>query len=167
MNSLLLTILSRLPFFPVRPSMPRSFPGQIIQWNTVRMFRFLAEKLSLNELYSFGYDSVAGVGPVAGDYRVGKEENALINYKRGILSMGLLFDEQEGNTLATQSNKTQRFGAGTQIDLDKRQAVRCISIPRSQNQQHRQSILVFVLDRGTVPADTRFHRIVGHLLSGG
>jgi predicted porin len=77
----------------------------------------LGGTLSLNELYSFGYDSVAGIGPVAGDYRVGKEENALVNYKRGILSMGLLFDEQEGNTLATQSNKTQRFGAGTQIDL--------------------------------------------------
>jgi predicted porin len=115
-----------LAYDPVAPavfSSPAFDPAFVARADNSVEYRndaqLLGGKLSLNALYSFGYDSVAGVGPVAGDYRVGKEESALLNYKRGILSIGLLFDEQKGNTLATQSNKTQRFGAATQIDLDK------------------------------------------------
>ncbi|SOE98970.1 Outer membrane protein (porin) [Burkholderia sp. OK233] len=74
-------------------------------------------KLSLDALYSFGYDSVTGVGPVAGDYRVGKEESIFVNYQRSIVSLGLLFDQQNGNTIAAQDNKAQRFGAAAQVDL--------------------------------------------------
>ncbi|NPT55085.1 porin [Paraburkholderia elongata] len=74
-------------------------------------------KLSLDALYSFGYDSVTGVGPVAGDYRVGKEESLFINYQRSVVSVGLLFDQQNGNTIAAQDNKVQRFGAAAQVDL--------------------------------------------------
>ncbi|NPT59833.1 porin [Paraburkholderia elongata] len=77
----------------------------------------LGGKLSIDALYSFGYDSVTGAGPVAGDYRVGKEESLFINYQRSVVSVGLLFDQQNGNTIATQDNKVQRFGAATQVDL--------------------------------------------------
>lgn len=77
----------------------------------------LGGKLSFDALYSFGYDSVAGVGPLPGDFRVGKEESVFINYQRSIASVGLLFDQQNGNTLATQASEVRRYGAAAQVDL--------------------------------------------------
>lgn len=74
--------------------------------------------LSASAFYSFGYDAVTGVGPVAGNYRVGKEESVFLNYKRKEGSLGLMFDQQNGNTLVTQASKTQRYGLGAQVNLE-------------------------------------------------
>jgi predicted porin len=81
-------------------------------------FDVLGGKLMVEELYSFGYDGVTGVGPVAGAYRVGKEESLFTTYNRGIATLGLLFDQQNGNTVALQGVKTQRYGVGALVDLN-------------------------------------------------
>ncbi|HEY1610898.1 MAG TPA: porin [Paraburkholderia sp.] len=81
-------------------------------------FGVLGGKLRVEQLYSFGYDSVTGAGPVAGAYRVGKEESLFVTYKRGIGTLGLLFDQQNGNTIATQGVKMQRYGVGASINLN-------------------------------------------------
>lgn len=81
-------------------------------------FDVLGGKLMVENLYSFGYDSVTGAGPVAGAYRVGKEESLFVTYTHGIGTLGLLFDQQNGNTVATQGVKTQRYGAAASIDLN-------------------------------------------------
>lgn len=81
-------------------------------------FGVLGGKLRIEQLYSFGYDSVTGAGPVAGNYRVGKEESLFVTYKRGIGTLGLLFDQQNGNTVASQGVKTQRYGVGASVDLN-------------------------------------------------
>lgn len=89
--------------------------------NSVRYlgkFDVLGGKLMLENLYSFGYDSVTGAGPVAGAYRVGKEESLFVTYTHGIGTLGLLFDQQNGNTVATQGVKAQRYGAGVSVDLN-------------------------------------------------
>jgi predicted porin len=78
----------------------------------------LAGQLLMDALYSFGYDSVTGAGPVAGAYQVGKEESLFVTYGRGIATIGLLFDQQNGNTVATKGVKTQRYGAGASVDLN-------------------------------------------------
>ncbi|NKJ49312.1 hypothetical protein CIC12_21775 [Burkholderia sp. SG-MS1] len=81
-------------------------------------FNVLGGKLMVEQLYSFGYDSVTGSGPVAGAFRVGKQESFFTTYNHGIATLGLLFDQQNGNTVATQGIKTQRYGVGASIDLN-------------------------------------------------
>lgn len=80
--------------------------------------RLLGGELSVSALYSFGYDAVTGIGPVAGNYRIGKEESAFVTYRLKSAAFGFLFDQQNGNTLATQGFKMQRYGAGAELDLD-------------------------------------------------
>lgn len=77
----------------------------------------LGGQLALSALYSFGYDSVSGAGPVAGDYHVGKEESVFVTYQRSLATVGLLFDQQDGNTIDAQNNKIQRYGVGAIVDL--------------------------------------------------
>jgi predicted porin len=89
--------------------------------NSVRYvgrFGVLGGNLMIENLYSFGYDSVTGAGPVVGAYRVGKEESLFVTYTRSRATLGLLFDQQNGNTVALQGVKTQRFGVGASVDLN-------------------------------------------------
>ncbi|KXU85581.1 hypothetical protein CI15_20725 [Paraburkholderia monticola] len=81
-------------------------------------FDVLGGKLMVEQLYSFGYDSVTGAGPVAGAFRVGKQVSFFSTYNYGIGTLGLLFDQQNGNTVALQDVKTQRYGVAASLDLN-------------------------------------------------
>jgi predicted porin len=80
-------------------------------------FSVLGGELMVEQLYSFGYDSVTGAGTVPGAFRVGKEESFFTTYSHGIGMLGLLFDQQNGDTLASQNIKTQRYGVGALLDM--------------------------------------------------
>ncbi|WP_213766949.1 porin [Caballeronia sp. dw_19] len=81
-------------------------------------FNVLGGKLMVEQLYSLGYDGVTGAGTVAGAFRVGKEESFFATYSHGIGALGLLFDQQNGDTVASQGVKTQRYGVGASLDLN-------------------------------------------------
>jgi predicted porin len=74
-------------------------------------------KLGIKNLYSFGYDSVAGAGPVAGDYKIGKEESLMLTYDYGAANIGLLYDAQNGNTVAARNTRISRYGVGVSYDF--------------------------------------------------
>ncbi|MDR5832515.1 porin [Caballeronia sp. LP006] len=71
----------------------------------------------IKNLYSFGYNSVTGVGPVAGDYKIGKEESLLLTYDHRAANIGLLYDVQNGNTVAARNTRTTRYGLAFAYDF--------------------------------------------------
>ncbi|AJZ56779.1 hypothetical protein OI25_7758 [Paraburkholderia fungorum] len=80
-------------------------------------FKIGGGKLGIKNLYSFGYDTVAGAGPVAGDYKIGKEESLMLTYDYGAANIGLLYDAQNGNTVAARNNRVSRYGVGLSYDF--------------------------------------------------
>ncbi|MDR5825903.1 porin [Caballeronia sp. LZ043] len=120
----------------------------------VGKFGVLGGKLMVEQLYSFGYDSVSGAGPVAGAYRVGKEESLFVTYNRGIGTLGLLFDQQNGNAIATQGVKTQRYGVGVSVDLEPVQLYAAYRFyGQKQPGQNLYSSLYWVAARYTIRPD--------------
>ncbi|WP_194726443.1 porin [Noviherbaspirillum malthae] len=68
--------------------------------------------------YSFGYDSlVANGGELAGAYRVGKEMGLHLLYTAGPFAVGAAYDRQNGTSIATQFNKTERKVVGASYTL--------------------------------------------------
>jgi predicted porin len=60
-------------------------------------------------LYSFGADGTSGVnGEVPGNYKVGREYGASLAYDGGPLSIAAVYDELNGNTVATDQDKTRK-----------------------------------------------------------
>jgi predicted porin len=69
--------------------------------------------LIIGAQYSFGYDSlIANGGEVPGAFRVGKEMGVHVSYAAGPAQFGVLYDRQNGTSIATQRNTTERMTVG-------------------------------------------------------
>lgn len=59
--------------------------------------------------YSFGADGTSGVNAeVPGNYKVGREISGSLAYENGPLAVAVIYDELNGNTVATDENKTRK-----------------------------------------------------------
>lgn len=75
--------------------------------------------LGVTAQYSFGFDGMtANAGEVPGQFRVGKEIGAYVDYQQGPFSFGAAYDRQNGSTVATASDKSERLAGGAVLDLD-------------------------------------------------
>lgn len=64
-------------------------------------------------LFSTGYDAtITNGGQVPGEWRVGKEYSVSMGYGNGPFNMSLVYDQQQGTSVATQGATTQRVAAG-------------------------------------------------------
>jgi predicted porin len=69
--------------------------------------------LNIGAQYSFGYDGlIANGGEVPGAFRVGKEMGVHVSYAAGPAQFGVLYDRQNGTSVATQFNTTERMTVG-------------------------------------------------------
>lgn len=69
--------------------------------------------LSVSAQYSFGYDGlIPGGAEVAGAYRVGKEMGVHISQAFGGAQLGVMYDRQNGVSVATQRDTTERMTVG-------------------------------------------------------
>ncbi|THC39307.1 porin [Massilia sp. Mn16-1_5] len=69
--------------------------------------------LNIGAQYSAGYDSlIAGGSEVPGASRVGKEMGVHVSYALGPAQFGVVYDRQNGTSVATQRNTTERMAAG-------------------------------------------------------
>lgn len=74
--------------------------------------------LNIGTQYSTGYDSlIAGGSEVPGASRVGKEMGAHMSYAFGGAQFGVVYDRQNGVSVATQRNTTKRMAVGGTYDL--------------------------------------------------
>lgn len=74
--------------------------------------------LNVGAQYSFGFDGlVANGGELPGAFRVGKEMGAHVSYAFGPLQFGVLYDRQNGVTLATERNTTERKTIGALYNI--------------------------------------------------
>lgn len=66
-------------------------------------------------MYSFGADGTSGVnGEVPGNWKVGREFGGSLAYETGPLAVAVVYDELNGNTVATDENKNRKVAlAGT------------------------------------------------------
>lgn len=69
--------------------------------------------LNIGAQYSLGYDSlIAGGSEVPGAFRVGKEMGMHLSYAAGPVQVGVLYNRQNGTSVATQRNTTERMTVG-------------------------------------------------------
>ncbi|SFA75298.1 Outer membrane protein (porin) [Collimonas sp. OK607] len=74
--------------------------------------------LTLSTQYSFGFDStIVNGGEVPGAFQVGKEASTNINYQFGNVLAGVLYDRQNGTSVATQKNSVERMAVGITADF--------------------------------------------------
>lgn len=74
--------------------------------------------LSVGAQYSFGFDStIAGGSEVPGAYRVGKEMGIHVSYVLGRAQFGVVYDRQNGTSIATERNTTERKALGGAISF--------------------------------------------------
>ncbi|WP_043365624.1 porin [Cupriavidus sp. WS] len=60
-------------------------------------------------LYSFGADGTAGTnGEVPGHFTVGREYGASLAYESGPLAVAAVYDEQDGDTVASEGDRTRK-----------------------------------------------------------
>ncbi|WP_420994753.1 porin [Cupriavidus sp. 30B13] len=65
--------------------------------------------LTVSGLYSFGYDGRSGVnGEVPGQWKVGREYALGLNYAMGAFAVGAVFDQKNGDTVASRNSHDQR-----------------------------------------------------------
>ncbi|MCA3182474.1 MAG: porin, partial [Cupriavidus sp.] len=65
--------------------------------------------VSAKLIYSAGADGTSGVnGEVPGNYKVGREFGGSLAYESGPLAIAVVYDEVNGNTVATDENKTRK-----------------------------------------------------------
>ncbi|WP_082926375.1 porin [Cupriavidus sp. D384] len=68
--------------------------------------------------YSFGVDGTAGVnGEVPGHSTIGREYSFSLQYSSGPLSVGTVYDEVAGSTLASMSDRTRRAAVVSTYDF--------------------------------------------------
>ncbi|MEM5430409.1 porin [Cupriavidus oxalaticus] len=70
--------------------------------------------LTAAALYSFGR---TGAGEVPGDFRIDRNIGGSLSYQTGALSAGLVYDEFQGSTIATQDKKDRRLLVGGTYDF--------------------------------------------------
>jgi predicted porin len=74
--------------------------------------------LSIGSQYSFGYDGlIAGGGEVPGAFRVGKQVGVQANYALGRAQVGVMYDRQNGVSLATQRDTIERVAIGGSYNI--------------------------------------------------
>lgn len=74
--------------------------------------------LGIGSQYSFGYDSlIAGGSEVPGASRVGKEMGLHVSYAIGAAQLGVLYDRQNGISVATQLDTTERVTIGALYNI--------------------------------------------------
>lgn len=74
--------------------------------------------LKIGAQYSLGYDGLlAGGSEVAGASRVGKEVGVQLGYAFGGAQFGVVYDRQNGVSVATQGNTTERVALGGSYDI--------------------------------------------------
>lgn len=65
--------------------------------------------VSTKLMYSFGADGTSGVnGEVPGNWKVGREFGGSLAYENGPLAVAVVYDELNGNTVATDQSKTRK-----------------------------------------------------------
>ncbi|SDP23155.1 Outer membrane protein (porin) [Ralstonia sp. 25mfcol4.1] len=65
--------------------------------------------VSAKLMYSAGADGTSGVnGEVPGNYKVGREFGGSLAYESGPLAIAVVYDEVNGNTVATDQDKTRK-----------------------------------------------------------
>ncbi|MGO4329767.1 porin [Cupriavidus sp. 2TAF22] len=65
--------------------------------------------LTASGLYSFGHDGVSGTnGEVPGQWKVGREYAFGLNYATGAFAVGAVFDQKNGDTIASRNRHDQR-----------------------------------------------------------
>jgi predicted porin len=75
--------------------------------------------LNIRAQYSFGFDgTILNGSEVPGAYRVGKEFGVHADYTFGRFGIGAAYDRQNGTSIATQDNKTERKVIGATVNLD-------------------------------------------------
>ncbi|TQK01124.1 porin [Herbaspirillum sp. SJZ107] len=73
---------------------------------------------SVGAQYSFGLDgTIAGGSEVPGAYRVGKETGMHVSYVLGKAQFGVVYDRQNGTSIATERNTTERKAVGGAISF--------------------------------------------------
>ena len=74
--------------------------------------------LNIGTQYSTGYDSlIAGGSEVPGASRVGKEMGVHVSYALGGAQVGVVYDRQNGVSVGTQRNTTERMAVGGFYDI--------------------------------------------------
>lgn len=69
--------------------------------------------LDVGAQYSLGYDGLlAGGSEIPGAFRVGKEMGVHVSYATGAAQFGVMFDRQNGTSVATQRNTKERMTVG-------------------------------------------------------
>lgn len=69
-------------------------------------------------MYSTGADGVAGVnGEVPGNYKVGREFGGSLAYESGPLAVAVVYDELNGNTVATDDSKTRKVAVAANYKI--------------------------------------------------
>lgn len=69
--------------------------------------------LNVGAQYSLGFDgTIAGGSEVPGAYRVGKEMGTHVSYALGRAQFGVVYDRQNGSSIATERNTTERKAVG-------------------------------------------------------
>jgi len=76
--------------------------------------------LSVEALYSTGYDAtIADGGQVPGEFKVGREIGAAVQYASGPFAAMVVYDLRNGTSVATQSGKEQHLAAAATYRLGK------------------------------------------------
>jgi predicted porin len=69
--------------------------------------------IDVSALYSFGYDAtIPGGGPLPGAYRVGKQFDAGARYVQGPVNVSVVYEQRQGESVATAGKDEQRVSAG-------------------------------------------------------
>ncbi|NKJ49296.1 hypothetical protein CIC12_21695 [Burkholderia sp. SG-MS1] len=113
----------------------------------VKKFGIGGGTLRIKNLYSFGYDSVTGAGPVAGDYKIGKEESLLLTYDYRAANIGLLYDVQNGNTVAARNTRTSRYGVAFTYDFQPVQLIAAYRLYTQRAAKNTSEALYWVAAR--------------------
>ncbi|AXK61251.1 porin [Burkholderia sp. IDO3] len=79
-----------------------------------------AGAVSFEALYSTGYDAtIANGGQVPGEFKVGREIGAAVQYAAGPFAAMVVYDMRNGTSIATQSGKEQHFAAAATYRIGK------------------------------------------------
>lgn len=73
--------------------------------------------LKVQAQYSLGYDSTITNGGEQPEFQVGKELGLYADYTSGPLTVGVVYDNQNGTTVATQSNRNQHTALAAIYDF--------------------------------------------------
>jgi predicted porin len=107
------------PSAPTRYSTPMFDPAFVGRADNAIKYIGKFGALGVRAQYSTGFNGIAaGAGEVPGAYKVGKEFGVAAEYgvAKNVL-VGLVYDRQNGTSVANQHNKDERSGIAATVDL--------------------------------------------------